>query len=65
LKEIGFFKKFQAWMKGFDIEVPDNREEQVLLIYALERTLIYYDKWSENRLDDVRGFETKVLFELF
>jgi len=55
-----FYSGFQDWLKLFGINLPAGHEKAILRLYSLERTLIYFEKWNENRLDDKAGFEFKV-----
>lgn len=50
-----FHDKFEKWQE-------ENAGEKglVFLLYAVERTLIYFAKWGENRLSDQKGFEFQV-----
>lgn len=55
-----FYKKYQSWMKQFEIVVPDDLELLTLDLYALERALLYWEKWKEDRFSDKKGFEYKI-----
>lgn len=55
-----FFKKFLNWQNDFDLKTTNDSMRLYFYLYALERTLIYYEKWGENRMADERGFEFKI-----
>lgn len=54
-----FHAKYKNWLKSFGVEATSP--ELSMKLYALERTLIYWDKWKENRLADKRGLELKIM----
>lgn len=54
-----FYSKYQQWLKQFSVEATEL--DMVFKIYALERVLIYWDKWKDNRLKDKKGLEFKVI----
>ncbi len=58
-----FHSKYQNWLKPFGVEATNP--EVTLKLYALERTLMYWDKWKQNRLNDKKSLEFKIInFEL-
>ena len=54
-----FYSKYQTWLKQFSVEAPEL--DLIFKIYSLERVLIYWDKWKDNRLKDKKGLEFKVI----
>lgn len=54
-----FYGKYQQWLKAFATQATEL--DLVFKIYALERVLIYWDKWKDNRLKDKKGLEFKVI----
>ena len=54
-----FHEKFESWLEKFNLQAPDPK--LAFLLYALERTLIYWDKWQQNRLADTKGLECKII----
>lgn len=54
-----FYAKYENWLKPFEVKAPHPR--LIFLLYSLERTLMYWDKWKENRLKDKKGLEFKVI----
>lgn len=57
-----FYNKYKKWLKQFDIQAEDLRF--IILLYSLERTAIYWEKWKENRLSDQKGFEKIIIDSL-
>jgi thiamine kinase-like enzyme len=57
-----FHAKYQNWLRQFGVEATNP--ELTMRLYALERTLMYWDKWKENRLKDQRGMEFKIASRL-
>lgn len=58
-----FHAKYQNWLKPFGVEATSA--ELTLKLYALERTLMYWDKWKQNRLNDKKSLEFKIInFEI-
>ncbi len=54
-----FHGKYQKWLIPFGAEATSP--ELTMNLYALERTLMYWDKWKENRLKDKKGLEFKII----
>lgn len=61
LRNSSFFEKYSTWLKLFNAEAPKGSESTLPILYATERSLIYFDKWKENRLQDKKGFEYQIL----
>ena len=58
-----FYKKFEKWGQQFQVPVPEVK--LVFWLYALERTLIYWDKWKQDRVSDRKGLESKIINLIF
>lgn len=54
-----FHAKYQKWLRPFGVEATSA--ELSMKLYALERTLMYWDKWKQNRLNDKKSLEFKII----
>ncbi|MFP5385351.1 MAG: phosphotransferase [Bacteriovoracia bacterium] len=54
-----FFEKFEGWSKQFGVEGLNVK--LFTWLYAIERTLIFWENWQENRLKDKKGLESKII----
>lgn len=62
LREI--HQKYSRWMKkNFEAHVPEGSEKLTLMLYVLERSLMYFEKWRVDRLSQ-KGFEIKFTNQL-
>lgn len=52
-----FGKDLKEWHLRLGVNLSEDYELIFILLYSLERTLIYFEKWGENRLKDKKGFE--------
>lgn len=56
------FMDLNNWLDNhFQRSIPENALRLIFVLYAFERANIYYKKWNEVRLDDQKGFESKIL----
>ena len=54
--------EYQSWVsKEFQAHSDLLSDRSILIIYAIERTLLYYERWQSNRLEDHHGFEKLVI----
>lgn len=52
-----FFHQMIFWFQSFNNYLIPEQYRLISYLYALERTLIYFEKWGEDRLNDSKGIE--------
>ncbi len=55
------FDFYRTSAHALNATVSPEAHRSVYLLYALERTLLLYEKRKVNRLEDAKGFEAKIL----
>ncbi|WP_408098748.1 phosphotransferase [Peredibacter sp. HCB2-198] len=59
LKNLSSYRNWA--LVNFKMNVPIGSEKLTFLVYAIERSLIYFEKRQLNRLKDRKGFERRIV----